>query len=204
MPVGGKLNPGNKVNAPTNIISGQPEDDPNTPEDERLPTKASGSYTSPDPDPNSPPPSPEPEPEPDADGGGAMEGGGYTSDRGTSAYSSLVNELRSSGIRFTEANIVYIGRDQTGKIVWLETGNNTAGLQHILNEHKTDFENVGISENQIPDAVMRAVTTGRIVGYQGTGQGRPIYEITFNGQTQYIAVTVGSNGFIVGANPNPQ
>ncbi len=202
MPEGGRLKPGDKVNAPINIIPGQQVDDPNTPVDERLPTKISGSYTNPDPDPNSPPPEPEPEPEPDADGGGAMEGGGYTSDRGSSAYSSLVNELRSSGINFTEANIVYIGRDQTGKIVWLETGNDTAGLQHIVKNHKSEFEANGILENQIPDVVMRAVTTGRIVGYQSPT--RPLYEVTFNGKTQHIAVTVSSNGFIVGANPNPQ
>jgi filamentous hemagglutinin len=29
----------------------------------------------------------------------------------------------------------------------------------------------------------------------------PIYEITVNGQVQQIAFTIGSNGFIVGANP---
>lgn len=146
---------------------------------------------------NSPEPSPEPAPSPlslpelnpDV---------GYTSDRESFQYSELINELRSNGIRFTEENVVYIGRDQTGKVVWLETRNNRAGLQHIMTNHKHDFENVGISENQIPDVVMRAVTTGNIVGMQNT---RPIYRAIFNGETHYIAVDVGSNGFIVGANP---
>lgn len=41
----------------------------------------------------------------------------------------------------------------------------------------------------------------KIVGYQRLGMGRPIYEIVLNGQKQRIAVTVGSNGYIVGANP---
>lgn len=48
---------------------------------------------------------------------------------------------------------------------------------------------------------MEAVTKGKIVGYQGRGVGRPIYEPPVNGQTRRIAVTTGSNGFIVGANP---
>ena len=60
---------------------------------------------------------------------------------------------------------------------------------------------IGVSEAQISNVVMRAVTQRRVVGYQGTGTGRPIYEISINGQPRRIAVTVGSNGYIVGANP---
>ncbi len=64
-----------------------------------------------------------------------------------------------------------------------------------------DFANIGVSQSQIPNVVMQVVTEGNIVGYQGGGTGRPIYQTTINGQPQRIAVTVGSNGFIVGANP---
>ena len=48
---------------------------------------------------------------------------------------------------------------------------------------------------------MRAISEGKLVGYQGAGFGRPVYELTINGQAQRIAVTVGDNGFVVGANP---
>ena len=47
---------------------------------------------------------------------------------------------------------------------------------------------------------MKAVTDGKIVGYQGAGTGRPIYETMINGKKYSIAVTVGNNGYIVGAN----
>ncbi|WP_166654442.1 hypothetical protein [Rahnella sp. BIGb0236] len=47
---------------------------------------------------------------------------------------------------------------------------------------------------------MKAVTDGKIVVYQGTGTGRPIYETVINGKRYNIAVTVGNNGYIVGAN----
>ena len=40
-----------------------------------------------------------------------------------------------------------------------------------------------------------------VVHYQGKGTGRPIYEVNYKGSTQRVAVTVGSNGYIVGANP---
>jgi hypothetical protein len=62
------------------------------------------------------------------------------------------------------------------------------------------FAEQGIAEAQIPDAVMAAVIRGRQVGMQGT---RPIFEVEFGGNIQRIAVTVGNNGFIVGANPAP-
>lgn len=57
------------------------------------------------------------------------------------------------------------------------------------------------SEDQIGDLVFKAATEGRVVGSQGSGSGRPIFEVSFGGETQYVAVTVSSNGFIVGANP---
>lgn len=85
--------------------------------------------------------------------------------------------------------------------MFIETGNSSSGLQHIIEAHGADFANVGISEAEIPGVVTRAVTEGRFIGYQGEGFGRPIYEITVNGQTQRIAVTVGDNGYVVGANP---
>ncbi|TGK20290.1 hypothetical protein EHO62_05510 [Leptospira kmetyi] len=37
--------------------------------------------------------------------------------------------------------------------------------------------------------------------FGGRGRGRPVYEIIYNGQKQTVGVTIGSNGFIVGANP---
>ncbi|MDY3521489.1 hypothetical protein JSO54_02760 [Riemerella anatipestifer] len=41
----------------------------------------------------------------------------------------------------------------------------------------------------------------KIVGYQGSGTGRPIYELIYKGTKQKVAITIGSNGFVVGANP---
>jgi hypothetical protein len=114
---------------------------------------------------------------------------------------SLLGELAQQGVRHTPENVVAIARDASGRVVFLESGNARAGLQHIVQEHGAQFAQRGITEAQIPDAVMAAATRGRQVGMQGT---RPIFEVEFNGQTQRIAVTVGDNGFIVGANPAGQ
>ena len=109
----------------------------------------------------------------------------------------LIDELRRNGVKFDESKIVRIGRDANGKIIFLEEGNSKAGLEHIM-RHAGDFESAGIDRDDIADVVLKAATKGKQVGMQGT---RPIYEINYNGKKIYVAVTVGSNGFIVGANP---
>ena len=93
-----------------------------------------------------------------------------------------------------------ITRDPTGKIVWLETGNNASGLQHIIDRHGHQFNGRGISNADIPDYVLEAVYQGNVVGTQGKKNPRTIYEFTYNGVKQRIAVQVSENGYIVGAN----
>lgn len=109
--------------------------------------------------------------------------------------------LTEGGIKHTPENIVDIRKASDGKIVFLETGNRAAGLKHIMTRHEQDFANVGINSDQIPDAVMTAATQGEIIGYQGRGHGRAIYDVVFNDTRHQIAVSISNNGFIVGADP---
>ncbi|MGO4649907.1 hypothetical protein AB4305_34065 [Nocardia sp. 2YAB30] len=86
----------------------------------------------------------------------------------------LIQELEGNGIKFDRENIVQIGRDPDGKIIFLEQGNGRAGLQHILS-HADDFARKGISENELSEVVVRAATEGEKVGV--SGRDRPIYQI---------------------------
>ncbi|MDB9438111.1 hypothetical protein BMF77_01604 [Dolichospermum sp. UHCC 0315A] len=113
---------------------------------------------------------------------------------------SLLAALRKNGIKHTPEEVKSIAQTPDGKIVFLEKGTSEAGLQHILEEHSSQFAGQGIEADQIPDAIITAVIEGKIVGYQGRKK-RPIYEVNFNGKTHYISVTVSDNGYIVGANP---
>lgn len=112
---------------------------------------------------------------------------------------TLIAELQQAGIKHTPEAILRIAKLIDGKIIFLERGNFASGLQHIVDNHRRDFAERDISESEIPDAVMNAVISGKIVGYQSPT--RPIYQVTFNGKNQLIAVTVGSNGYLVCANP---
>ena len=124
-----------------------------------------------------------------------------TGDIESGLNSNLLDELDNSGVKYNPEDIVAITKTADGKLVWLENGTDTAGLNHIITEHADDFLNKGITQEQIPDYVMNALENGKIVGYQGRGTGRPIYEFTYNGEIHKVAITVGNNGFIVGANP---
>ncbi|MFI6079465.1 hypothetical protein ACIBBB_00405 [Streptomyces sp. NPDC051217] len=111
-----------------------------------------------------------------------------------------VAELEENGVRFSPEDLVRTARDRDGRVIFLEQGNERAGLTHVM-QHAPEFEQQGIARDDIADFVVEAAAEGEIVGYQGSGTGRPIYELTYQGRTQRVAVTVGSNGFIVGANP---
>jgi len=114
---------------------------------------------------------------------------------------ALINEVVASGEKITPEKVVMITKDPKGKVVWMETGNLSSGLEHIINKHGHEFNGKGIANNDIPDYVLEAVYQGNVVGTQGKRNPRTVYEFTYNGQRQRIAIQVASNGYIVGANP---
>ncbi|WP_053155735.1 filamentous hemagglutinin N-terminal domain-containing protein [Pseudomonas sp. Pf153] len=121
--------------------------------------------------------------------------------KGVSGSTLTRDELISGlpvGTKITPENVVDIRRLPDGRTVWLENGTDAAGLQHIYKRHEVDFINKGISRDDIPNVVMNALERGEVVGTNGSAN---VYRITYNGVEQNIAVGVGSNGFVVRANP---
>lgn len=115
--------------------------------------------------------------------------------------SALIAETQAQGLSISPDKVVGITKDPSGKIVWLERGrggSGGSGLEHIIEQHGKQFNGRGISNSELPGYLLRAVSTGTIVGMQGS---RPIYEFTYNGVRHRVAITVSENGYIVGANP---
>lgn len=154
-------------------------------------------------------------PQTDSGGAGASAADGVASEVGkkapvgdgakpalnVSTREDLLGELATEGVKHSPDDVVAIARDTSGKIVFLEKGGPSAGLQHI-NGHAAQFAARGITEAQIPDAVLKAATQGKLVTQIGTGKNaRPVFEIEFEGQLQRISVGVSENGFIVTAHP---
>ena len=112
-----------------------------------------------------------------------------------------MQELADSGVKYNPDDVVMVTKNSNGKTVWLERGNDSAGFEHIMKEHGKEFLNKGLKLDKIAHYIATAIREGEIVGYQGRGTGRPIYEFWYNGTKQRVAITIGDNGFIVGANP---
>lgn len=129
----------------------------------------------------------------------------------SAVQSSLISELESRGTKFSKNDIVFITKDATGQIVWLEKGNSRAGLQHILNGngvttkgHASDFEKAfGVSRSNIPTYLKKAITDGTIISnIQKCVGGREVFERIYQYLGNYYIVTgIGTNGFIVSAYP---
>ncbi|WP_105974366.1 RICIN domain-containing protein [Streptomyces geranii] len=112
----------------------------------------------------------------------------------------LLEQLRAAGTKIDRANTIWIvNYAKPGlPVAWLEKGTVNAGLTHIVFRHAGEFASAGIRVEDIPAVVAKALTQGTKVGTQGAG--RPIYEVAFNGKVHRIAVSVGDNGFVIGAN----
>lgn len=90
-------------------------------------------------------------------------------------------------------------------VIWIEEGNDKAGLKHIVERHSEEFDYRGIPEDKIAELVEAATTLGTLAGRQGKEDRRPpprpILVLYFYGKPFAVAISVGSNGFVVGMNP---
>ncbi|WP_373559109.1 ricin-type beta-trefoil lectin domain protein [Streptomyces sp. SA15] len=112
----------------------------------------------------------------------------------------LLDKLKDAGVKFDRANTIWIIEYAKPGVplAWLEKGTVNAGLTHIMFRHAGEFANAGVRVEDIPALVKTALTEGTRVGTQGAG--RPIFEVAFHGKTQRVAVSVGDNGYVIGAN----
>lgn len=80
------------------------------------------------------------------------------------AKKAFIQELRNRGEKFNEEKIVFITKDATGQIIWLEKGNNLVGLEHIIQRHSEHFEKAfGFKQEQIPNFLENIISYGEIV-----------------------------------------
>lgn len=115
---------------------------------------------------------------------------------------ALKTELISRQVKHNPEEIVAIIQLSNGEIIFLETGNSESGLKHILERHQEDFQNRGIDKNEIVNLIFQALQEGKLLGTQG--KSRKIYEVDFQEQPQYLSIDIGTNGYIVSANPTPR
>ena len=116
----------------------------------------------------------------------------------------LFAELDKNNVKYTKENVIFIARDETGQIVFLETGNSIAGLNHILQRHSQNFKDAfNIDASQIPAYLKNVVRYGKVVSNEiVTKNGKQGFERRYNYNGNYYVITgIGLNGFIVSAYP---
>ncbi|MBC2122193.1 hypothetical protein HCB07_05635 [Listeria marthii] len=108
---------------------------------------------------------------------------------------NLLDELATSGVKYNPEDVVMITKNLDGKLLWLEKGNNKAGLKHIVDGHAFDFEARGIKD--IPSFLSEILETKPIK--TGVGKNGPFANYLINGVKYRVAY--GTNGFIVSFYP---
>lgn len=117
---------------------------------------------------------------------------------------AMINMLEKSGVKFTKENVLFVIKDKTNQMIWLEKGNNNSGLLHIVKNQKDNFKKAfNISENEIPNFLKNVMTNSKIVSNKTKIiNGKQGYERKYEYNDKYIIVSgIGINGFIVTAYP---
>jgi len=122
-----------------------------------------------------------------------------------------VKALRDCGVKFSLEQLVATTASPQNEVLFLEAGTGsrpkvhgtgrasvrTSGLAHILDRHGSEFAQAGVPVDQVAKLVLEAVARGDTKNQRpGT---RPIFVIPAGDRFLRIAVTVGSNGYVVGA-----
>lgn len=102
-----------------------------------------------------------------------------------------MNELAGSGVKYDPSDVVMVTKTPDGKLLWLENGNGSAGLLHIVNKHAADFAAKGVTD--IPDFLYQTLQNTALTTDVGTAG--PYGDYWMNGSV-YKAV-YGTNGFIL-------
>lgn len=119
--------------------------------------------------------------------------------------------LDDAKVKYNKDDVLFVSRDSSGQLVWLEKGNPSVGLEHILNGdgissgHASQFEKaLKLKPHEVSSYLKKVVTNGTIVNSKlkiiGNRKG---YEKTYYYEGNYCIVTaIGTNGFIVSAYPH--
>ena len=114
---------------------------------------------------------------------------------------ALVDEVVAAGHKISPADVVQIAQAPDGRVVWLERGDDRAGLSHILRAGRIrDLTDCGVAYTEIPGLAVRAMTHGIRLGT--VRNGGEAYNVDLGGGRRVkVVVVIGSNGYIVSAYP---
>ena len=115
----------------------------------------------------------------------------------------LLKELIDKGVKFNPEDVIFITKDKSGMLIWLETGNEIAGFVHIKKHIKQFIDKHGIKENELEEHLKFIITNGVLEYFKIVKRkNKDGYERLYSKDGKYYIVAgVGLNGFIVSAYP---
>jgi hypothetical protein len=117
---------------------------------------------------------------------------------------NLIDELIAKNVKINVDDIVFITRDRSGQIIWLETGNEMAGLTHIVSRHAEDYKKAfGVESGDIPELLKKVISDGELLSSNlVTKAGRNGYQKVYDYNGRHCIISgIGTNGYIVTAYP---
>ena len=123
-------------------------------------------------------------------------------------WKNLIREAIEMGTEITVERVIGIwklAQDRNipnvhTQILWVENNLPSAGYQHML-KPRTEFEQLGITSDELVEVAEAATSVGYPGGEQGRTRsrpGRPFFCLCFHGILFTVAISVGTNGFVVG------
>jgi len=116
----------------------------------------------------------------------------------------MISELEETGVKFNRNDVLFVVKDKTGQMLWLENGNQSAGLEHIK-KHTKDFEEKhGIKPDNLVDHLHEVIANGEAVSVKKKmlENGKiGIEKIYCLKGKYYVLGAIGTNGFIVSMYP---
>ncbi|MDC2840553.1 hypothetical protein PO185_02650 [Limosilactobacillus mucosae] len=109
----------------------------------------------------------------------------------------LMEELKNSGVKYTEKDVVLVAKNYNGKLLWLEKGNESSGLKHIEKRHQKDF---GANTN-VKDLLMKILPLKPLKHFSRK-KGKKLADIyLYKKNSKLYLVAYGDNGYIVSFYP---
>lgn len=116
----------------------------------------------------------------------------------------MLAKLEEAEVKYTPADVIFVTKDKSEKLIWLEKGNEAVGLIHILKNHKNDFDKkYNANQDKIIKIIKSFITNGKLeYSIIRNIKGRDGYERMYSKKGKYYLLTgIGINGFIVSAYP---
>lgn len=121
-----------------------------------------------------------------------------------------IRELERAHVKFTRDAVRFVTIDRTGQLVWLEDGNESVGLKHILygskerRGHEDDFiKSHSVEKDNVVQYLKDVITYGDVeYCVIKVKNGREGFEKLYKYMDKYYMIcAIGMNGFLVSAYP---